>query len=235
MAAVAAMAAVRVQAGAPRHRHLRPGAGHRVPGRARARRGQQGRAPARPGEPRLAGRGPGAGVREPVLLRPAHPGAAATGLVQPRPVPAVPHRPGRRGGGARHPGRDVGQCRDRLPPVHRRGHQGQRRRPDDGDQGPGLDRDAERSAVAVPGHLHPAGRLPPDLRDRGHRRRRGTARGRPPGPGRHPRGSARVPHPAHGRRPDTRPDRRRPGTGLPRGRGLAVHPGPRPACPGHDR
>ena len=68
------------------------------------------------------------------------------------------------------PAGTLGSAGHRLQAVHRRGHQGQRRRGDDGDQGPGLHRRAERPALAVPGGLDPAGGLPPDLRDRGDHR-----------------------------------------------------------------
>ena len=213
MAALAQLAPFRAQAAAPRHRHLRPAADRRVPGRARTGRGEQGPAPARPRERLLAGRRRDPRVPVAVLLRPADPGPAATGRAQSRPVRAVPHRPGRRRDRPRHPGRHAGQRRARLQAVHRRGHQGPRRRGDDGDQGPGLHRGAERAAVAVPGHLHPAGRVPPDLRDRGGHRRRDPARDRRAGLRVHPGGQTRLPHPARGRRPDTRPVRRPPGAG----------------------
>ena len=55
-----------------------------------------------------------------VLLRAADPGAAAArGPAEP--VPAVPHRPGRGGGGARHPGGHGRQRGDRVPAVHLEG------------------------------------------------------------------------------------------------------------------
>src|ERR1035441_8459273 len=142
------------------------------------------------GERRLADRRRGPRGSFAVLLRPADQGRAAAARAgrsaSAGPVPAVPHRPGRRRHRARHPGRDARQRGDWLPPVHRGGHQGQRRRGDDGDQGPGIHGGAERAAVAVPRGLHPDGGLPPDLRDRGHRRRGDLARRRRPGLRHHP-------------------------------------------------
>ena len=162
-------------------RHLRLAAGRRVPGRARARRRQQGPGPARRvNAGRLVARllpealslfcyglltqallPPGAQIPSLSRLFRIDLAAAAVAHV----IPAV----------------TAGQRRHRVPTVHRRGHQGPRRRGDDGDQGPGLDRGAERPAVAVPGHLHPAGRFPPGLRDRGRYRGRAAARDRGPG------------------------------------------------------
>ena len=105
------------------------------------------------------------------------------------------------------PGRDAGHRGARVQAVHRRGHLRQRRHGDDGGQGDRLDRGAERAAVALPGHLHPAGGVPPHLRDGRHHRDDRAGRGRRPGVRRHPGGRVRFPGAAGARRQDPLPER----------------------------
>ena len=196
MEQMADLAAVPTHTAAPRRPHLHPAADHRIPGRARA---------CRPADLHLLGQVNTLWLVTGLVLE----GASlfCYGLLTRAVLPPGSVNPLSRlflidlaAAAIAHviPAGTLGSAGIGYRLFTAEGIKGQRRRGDDGHQRPGLDRDAERPAVAVPGRVHPARGLPPDLRDRGHHRRGLAARHRRPGPGHFPRDRARVPHPARG-------------------------------------
>ena len=202
---------------AARRPALHPAADHRVPRRARAGGGQQ--------DLHLLGRVNTLWLVVGLVLEGASLfcyGLLTRTLLPPgsvtRPVPAVPHRswPPRPSRTSSRPARGQRGIGYRLFTAE--GIKGQRRRGDDGHQGPGLHRRAERPAMAVPGHLHPARGLPPiyvtvaitgavlllAIAALAFGITRRTER------------ASRILHAVRG--PDPRPDRRPPGAGFPRRR-----------------